>query len=183
MGLRLGEALAMQLDNIDWDQRTYRVTSSYRQKVFRRPKRRKGRCVDVPEYLIIELKDYVDELHRESIKNGKNGHVDLLFEDPESPTKRGFWPISQRKAQMLVKKVCKGANLRIRSPHALRHTYATTLLMAHQSPGYVKRQLGHSNISTTMDIYLTWIPGEGREGLERALLGKKADDPSKSPNH
>jgi integrase len=45
--------------------------------------------------------------------------------------------------------------------------------MAHQSPGYVQKQLGHSSISITMDIYCHWIPGEGRDGLEEALGGKK----------
>ena len=52
-----------------------------------------------------------------------------------------------------------------------RYTYATIMLMAHQSPGYVQKQLGHSSISITMDIYCHWIPGEGRLGLEKALLG------------
>ena len=64
---------------------------------------------------------------------------------------------------------CRG--LAIRNPHDLRHTYATLLLMAHQSPGYVQKQLGHSSIGITMDIYCHWIPGEGRRGLEEALGG------------
>ena len=39
----------------------------------------------------------------------------------------------------------------IRNLHDLRYTYATLLLMAHQSPGYVQKQLGHSSIFITMD--------------------------------
>jgi integrase len=42
--------------------------------------------------------------------------------------------------------------------------------MAHESPGYVQRQMGHSSITITMDIYCHWIPGEGRKNLEKALL-------------
>ena len=64
------------------------------------------------------------------------------------------------------------AGLRVRNPHDLRHTYATILLMAHQSPAYVQKQLGHSSIKTTVDIYGYWISGEGRGGLEEALGGK-----------
>jgi integrase len=30
-----------------------------------------------------------------------------------------------------------------RTPHDLRHTYATIALMAHLSPAYVQRRLGH----------------------------------------
>ena len=60
--------------------------------------------------------------------------------------------------------------LRVRNPHDLRHAYATILLMAHQSPAYVQKQLGHSSIKTTVDIYGHWISGEGRGGLDDALV-------------
>ena len=96
--------------------------------------------------------------------------MDLLFEDPEEPS--GPFPLSQRKAQRLVQRVCKAAGLRIRNPHDLRHTYATITLMAHMSPAYVQRQLGHSSISITVDRYCHWIPGEGRGDLEGALRGR-----------
>jgi integrase len=43
--------------------------------------------------------------------------------------------------------------------------------MAGVSPAYVQKQLGHSSISMTVDIYGHWIPGEGRAGLEAALAG------------
>ena len=56
-----------------------------------------------------------------------------------------------------------------RHPHDLRHTYATILLMAHISPAYVQKQLGHHSISMTVDIYGHWIPGEGRELIDKVL--------------
>ena len=43
--------------------------------------------------------------------------------------------------------------------------------MSHLSPAYVQKQLRHTSISMTVDTYGHWIPGEGREGLENALLG------------
>jgi hypothetical protein len=81
------------------------------------------------------------------------------------------WPFSQRDVQCELRRVCKAAGLEVRNPHDLRHTYATTLLMAGMSPAYVQRQLGHSSIAITVDIYGHWIPGEGRAGLEAALAG------------
>jgi integrase len=170
VGLRLGEALAMRLSHLDVDKMAYHVTESYKLKCFRKPKFGKTRIVDLPAYLVDELKAYVRQLQKENLKQGRGGVVDLLFVDPKET---GLWPYSQRKVQGLVKKVCKAAGLGIRNPHDLRHTYATLLLMAHQSPGYVQKQLGHSSISITMDIYCHWIPGEGREGLEEALGGEK----------
>jgi integrase len=126
--------------------------------------------VGLPTYLVVELKICVLNLQKENLKKGRGSGVDLLFIDPKE--RRG-WPLSQRKLQGLVKKVCKAARLEMWDPHDLRHTYATLLLMAHQSPGYVQKQLGHSSISITMDIYCHWIPGGGRDGLEEALGAKK----------
>jgi len=169
-GLRLGEALAMRLSHLDVNKMAYHVTESYKLKRFKKPKFGKTRIVDLPAYLVDELKDYVRHLQKKNLKQGRGGVVDLLFIDPNET---GLWPYSQRKVQGLVKKVCKAADLETRNPHDLRHTYATLLLMAHQSPGYVQKQLGHSSIAITMDIYCHWIPGEGRSGLEAALGGEK----------
>jgi len=108
-------------------------------------------------------------LKKEGLQAGRGGHVDLLFVKPEG-SERG-WPFSQRDVQCELKRVCKAAGLEVRNPHDLRHTYATTLLMAGMSPAYVQRQLGHSSIAITVDIYGHWVPGEGRAGLEAALAG------------
>jgi integrase len=128
--------------------------------------------VDLPRFLVDDLTSYCRHLKKESLKQGRAGQIDLLFTDP---TTNHRWPYSQRKVQMLVKRVCRSAGLKIRNPHDQRHTYASLLLTAHQSPGYVQRQLGHSSISITMDIYCHWIPGEGRNGLEDALGGGTTD--------
>jgi len=37
----------------------------------------------------------------------------------------------------------------------------------------VQKQLGHSSISITVDIYGHWIPGEGKMDLTRILRGPK----------
>ena len=175
-GLRLGEALAMRMKHLDVDKMSYHVAQSYKLHRFKKPKFGKTRMVDLPIFLVEELKDYRVHLKKESLKAGRGGQIDLLFLDPDE---KGLWPYSQRKVQALVKRVCKGAGLELRNPHDLRHTYATLLLMAHQSPGYVQKQLGHSSISITMDIYCHWIPGEGRCGLEEALLGPENSAPNR----
>ncbi len=71
--------------------------------------------------------------------------------------------------QRAMETACKAARLRRRNPHDLRHSYATLLLMNHISPAYVQKQLGHSSISITVDLYGHWIPGEGKKDLGKAL--------------
>jgi hypothetical protein len=50
---------------------------------FKKPKFGKTRFVDLPDFLIAELKDYTTHLKKEGLKKGAGGHVDLLFVDPE----------------------------------------------------------------------------------------------------
>ena len=126
--------------------------------------------MDLPDFLVAELETYLVQLRKDSFRAGGAGRVELLFADP---AERGVWPFSQRKVQTLVKRVCRAARLRSRNPHDLRHNYATLLLMAHQSPAYVQKQLGHSSIAITIDVYGHWVAGEGRQGLEEALAGEE----------
>ncbi len=179
MGFRLGETLAMRLRHLDLTKRLYHVSESFKQYRWGLPKKGKKRFVDVPDFLAKELSQHITRMKKESLKAGKGGEVDLLFPDPQEPN---YNPFSQRKLQRLAERVCKGAKLRRRHPHDLRHTYATVLLMAHRSPAYVMEQLGHGSISITVDIYGHWVPGMGREGLDEALLGgeKPVRNPSES---
>ena len=167
-GLRLGETLAMRREHFNAEQRTYYVAQSYRQGRFSKPKAGKTRLVDLPVFLTEEMIEYCRTVKKKNLQTGLGARIDYLFVDPDD---RGRLPYSQRKVQSLVRRVCQAASLRVRNPHDLRHTYATLLLMAHQSPGYVQKQLGHSSISITMDEYCHWVPGEGRGDLDAVLGG------------
>jgi integrase len=87
-----------------------------------------------------------------------------------------FPAFTQRVIQRALERACRAAKVRIRSPHDLRHTYATILLMDHYSPAYVQKQLGHHSITMTVDVYGHWIPGEGRRDLRKTLTGGKSPD-------
>jgi len=168
-GLRLGETLALRLRHIDFAGKMLTVSETFKRGRFGSTKTGKTRKVDLPELLVAALREYAVRRRNEMLESGSGEETDLLFPDSDKGNRQ---PYSQRKIQYTVKKVCKLAGLRVRNPHDLRHTYATILLMAHQSPVYVKNQLGHSSIKTTVDIYGHWIPGEGRGGLDEALGGK-----------
>jgi integrase len=165
-GLRLGESLTVRFKNIDFEKSQYYVKESYKRQKFDTPKNGKFRFVDLPDFLTEELRKYVMDLRKQKLVAGEKPIVDLLFEDP---TKKDGFPYSQRKIQEAMKRVCKKTGLDMRSPHDLRHTYATILLMRDKSLVYVQKQLGHSSIQITADIYCHWIEGEGRDGLEEAF--------------
>lgn len=164
-GLRLGEALAMRAEYLNFQKMAYQVTEGYKRGVFSKPKTGEFRWVDLPDFLLQELRMHILSIKKNNLIRKKPVNISLLFVDPAEKGK----PYSQRKIQVALKKVCVKAEIEMRSPHDLSHTYASWLLMSHQSPAYVQKQLGHSSIDITVDIYGHWISGEGREGLEEAL--------------
>ena len=160
-GLRLGEALAMSGDNLDSRNCQYNVTETTRAGRFGPPKSGK-RVIDLDEALVGKLEVHIKKMRKEGMAEGK------------LPGRYLFPGITQRMIQRAMQRACKAARLRVRNPHDLRHTYATMLLMDHYSPAYVQKQLGHSSISITVDIYGHWIPGEGKKDLVKTLRGTKA---------
>ena len=50
--------------------------------------------------------------------------------------------------------------------HDLRHTHASWMLKKGISPKVIQERLGHSTISTTLDIYSHVTPGMQREAVE-----------------
>jgi integrase len=51
--------------------------------------------------------------------------------------------------------------------HNIRHTFAKLILIMGQSPVYVKDQLGHSSIHTTVDIYGYLLPSSNRRAVNQ----------------
>lgn len=160
-GLRLGEALAMTVENLDARNGQYNVTETTRAGRFGPPKSGK-RLIDLDETLVAKLEVHIKKMRKEALAKGT------------LPSGYLFPEITQRMVQRAMQRACKAARLRVRNPHDLRHTYATILLMDHYSPAYVQKQLGHSSISITVDIYGHWIPGEGKKDLTKTLRGPKA---------
>jgi len=73
-------------------------------------------------------------------------------------------------------------------PLDARHTYASLMLRRGVPIAYVSRQLGHSSIQITIDLYGHFVPGANRhhvEGLadaiEEALTGLNATPAQPAP--
>ena len=65
---------------------------------------------------------------------------------------------------------CKAHNLKPIRLHDLRHTCATAMLGEGIDPKVIQTRLGHSDISTTMNIYVHTLPGMNKDA------GDKLDD-------
>ncbi len=76
-------------------------------------------------------------------------------------------PAATTYLESLFRSVLKKAGLQRRRFHDIRHTYASLLIQQGESLAYVKDQLGHSNISMTVDTYGHWVPGVNRDAVDR----------------
>ncbi|MEE9182234.1 MAG: hypothetical protein V3U33_06700, partial [candidate division NC10 bacterium] len=67
--------------------------------------------------------------------------------------------------------------------HAFRHSWATGILQNAPTPGailYVSRQLGHSKVNITLDVYAHVIPQENRHLSD--LLADMTDVTIRNPD-
>ncbi len=55
------------------------------------------------------------------------------------------------------------AGVRQRSPHSLRHTFASHMIESGEDIASVARHLGHANPGITLSIYTHFLPGKRRQ--------------------
>lgn len=146
-GCRIGEALALDWDDIDFDKQTVSITKTLNgHREINTPKTKSSiRTIDIDNQTISLLKTYKRRQQQEAWLLGRSEHlVFSIFEDryPNVQTHRNR-----------LNRFTKRIGLGTISFHAFRHTHATLLLNAGVQYKQLQLRLGHSKISMTMDIY------------------------------
>ena len=67
----------------------------------------------------------------------------------------------------LFDRLASAAGMRPITIRQLRHSHATALLAAGESPKIVQERLGHASIRTTLDVYSAVLPNMQREAVDR----------------
>ncbi len=127
-GIRRAELINMRETDIDIDAKTVKVTG----------KRNKQRLIPFPESLIALIKNY---LHHKKNLAFTNPYLIL--------TKKGEKAYPALLYRIVKKNLTLITNVKKRSPHVLRHTYATHLLNNGADINVIKELLGHANLSAT----------------------------------
>ncbi len=153
-GMRRGEILALRWKNVDFNSGTVRVIESLERTSkglrFKSPKTEKTRAVVLPAHALEELRTWKEaqakELHGYSAVQSEETLVCGTREgDPMNPAQLTHVFIDCiRKFSGIVPKV---------RFHDLRHSHATQLLTAGIHPKIAQERLGHSTITTTLDLY------------------------------
>jgi len=151
-GLRLNEAIHLQVGDVDGKRRAVHVHGG---------KGAKDRWIPVPDTVLELLRAYY-KTHRNSRwlfpATGKNGK--------QGPT--AVKPVAETTVQGALRRTLKRQGIKKRvTTHTFRHSYATHLIEAGVPVRHVQECLGHSSLATVM-IYLH-ITTHGREDSRNKL--------------
>jgi len=161
-GMRLGEGLALQSDDLDFAGREIRVVRGFSRGRLETPKSGIGRTVDMSQQLARVLHRLQIERKAETLRRGWPQVPAWVF------CTQGGTPYDPAFVQRGFKRVVAAAKLPLHfTPHCLRHTYASLMLQAGESPVYVQRQLGHASIKMTVDTYGKWLPMGNKAAVDR----------------
>ena len=75
-------------------------------------------------------------------------------------------PISPKRLYDTVKRYGQRAGHPETTVRSLRHFHASLMLQGGENPVIVSKRLGHSKVSTTLDIYAHVLPGRQRQAAE-----------------
>jgi integrase len=173
-GLRVGEAVGLQVGDMDVPGLRLHVRRTARRGYIDSPKNGKPGIVDVPATTMAVLQRVKEIRQAEAAVAGTEAR--WLFPSRQRPTK----PLTEQTMRNMMRRVLRATNLREIRVHDLRHTYATLAIQAGVDILTVSRQLRHSSIAITADIYAHAVPGGNRAAadvMENILAGNQAQPP------
>jgi integrase len=163
-GMRIGEATAVQWRDID--ERSMQIIIRRNIPHHRETSTPKTpsseRRIDMSLELAAELLRLRTERKTELLKAGRKFRAEEWIFRTETGA-----PIQYNNFVNRIWNRCQDlVQVRRRSPHNLRHTWASQMLAAGADPAYVAQQLGHANVATLLRVYAHFVPGSKRVGAE-----------------
>jgi integrase len=159
-GLRTSELVALEWGDIDWRRGIMRVVRAKTQAAeeAESPKTRRG-TRDVK--LLSPALEALTAQKAHSFLAGGVVFLNPLYGKPwegDQSIRSSAWVPALRKAGM-----------RYRNPYQTRHTYASMMLTAGESPIWLAQQMGHSDTAMIFRNYGRWIETENAGSGEKAV--------------
>lgn len=169
VGLRRGEVLALRWEDIDLEVGTLRVERQVQrirglpELVVGAPKSKSSRrMVSLPPHCVAVLQEHRERQAGERSAAGVAWHeMGLVF-----PSTRGTY-IEPRNLNRHLTGLCARAGLDPSGVHVLRHTAATIAYALGVDWRQIQDMLGHSELGTTMNLYVDDVPHLQREAADR----------------
>ena len=143
-GLRIGELLALTVEDFDKENKTLRINKSYqrlnREDIITEPKTPKSnRIIDLHPRLVYLIEDYIKKIYNVTPKTRLVSRSKSFF-------------------QTSLNSYSKKAGLHRIRLHDLRHSHASLLINFNMNPIFISRRLGHEKVETTLNTYSHLFP-------------------------
>ena len=178
LGMRRGEVMGLEYKDFDFDNQTVTIsrTSNYRNKetgIYTSSPKTKTSCrtLSVPPDILQLVKRLRAEQIEQMFKCGDNWHdTDRLFitwcGEPMHPNTPYTW----------LERFCHANDLPFKGLHSFRHFFATLAITSGTDYKTVSTLLGHSQTSTTLNIYahsVNAVNTQAIESISDTIRGKR----------
>lgn len=168
-GMRCGEILALQPEDIDLEKNVIKVTKTITRNDFDSYTLKKG-TKTYAGTREIPFDDDLKSVLANSLSNKINNEFDLIY------TLEGKI-INPSTLNTVFKRICR--NLKFEGSfnfHMLRHTFATRCIEAGMPAHVLQKLLGHTDVSITINTYTSIFDKYKREEFEKFLEYKKTNN-------
>ena len=161
-GLRIGEIIGLQWQDVDFFQKLILVQRNITRGKITTPKSRSSRRhVRMTSQLAELLKQHKKNMAERTLKQGWKSMPEWIFPN-EDGTPLNYGNFIHR----VWNRAMDRSGLRRRTPHDMRHTYATLRLSKGDSLAEVSKEMGHSTTEITYRTYYKWLPKESRSNID-----------------
>lgn len=160
-GLRTSELVALKWGDIDWKRKLVRISRAKTQAAeeAETPKTRRG-ARDV-KLLSPALEALIAQKAHSFLLEGGFVFLNPLHGEP--------WEGDQAIRKSAWSPALKKSGVRYRNPYQTRHTYASMMLTAGESPIWVSNQMGHSDTAMIFRNYGRWITTKDADSGQKAV--------------
>ena len=170
-GIRVGELLALEVSDIDFEEKTIDINKSVSyiknqstdksKFIVHPPTTPNGyRKLHIMPNLEILLKRQIDILNSQRQQCNKQNNSVLLF-----PASDGGYQSQHTVRKRFIKLQKQAAITDIKTIHSLRHTFVVSALNSGVSIQNIAGVIGHKNESTTLKFYAHYLPTETYDQL------------------
>ncbi len=160
-GLRTSELVALEWGDIDWPRGMVRISRAHTQAAGKAETTKTRAGVRDIKLLPLALEALQMQKKHSTLHPSEHVFLNPRTGDPwtgDQPIRRSLWTHA-----------LKRAGIRYRRPYQTRHTYASMMLSAGESPLWVAQQMGHSDWTMIARVYGRWIPAADPNAGDKAV--------------